>query len=167
MKKTSEVDRVIQFHRPVRWSPVSLQGFTILELLLVLTIAVLAMALVVPNFSSGISSVNLRGASRDIASALRYLRGYAVSKDKQAEFFIDVENKVYRVTGKTKQYKVPENIQLKLLTAQSEIVAEGQGRIRFYPDGSSTGGRVTLEMAGKKRIVDVNWLTGHVELFVE
>lgn len=152
---------------PVIPGPARVRGFTILEMLLVLTIAVFAMAVAVPNFSSGLASVNLRGASRDIASALRYLRGHAVSREKQAEFFIDVEKKVYTVSGKSGEFAIPDEFEVKLLTARSEIVGEGQGYIRFYPDGSSTGGRVTLTAGGNRRIVDVNWLTGHVEMFSE
>jgi general secretion pathway protein H len=143
------------------------RGFTLLEMLLVLTIAVIAMALVVPNFSKGLDSVRLQSASREIASSLRYLRGHAVSKNKQAEFNIDVKNNVYRITGRNKTYSIPKAIGIRLITADTEISDENQGTIRFYPDGSSTGGRVTLEAGNRKRLVDVNWLTGHVEILAE
>jgi general secretion pathway protein H len=57
---------------------------------------------------------------------------------------------------------LPESVRLGLFTAEAELSGEGLGSIRFYPDGSSTGGRVSLEAAGKRRLVDVNWLTGAV-----
>lgn len=143
------------------------QGFTLLEVLIVLVIAVVAMALVVPNFSGGLGSVQLRSATREIASSLRYLRGQAVSKNTEAEFNVNVETNVYKITGKDKNYSVPESINLRLITADSEITGENSGTIRFYPDGSSTGGRVTLEAGNRKRMVDVNWLTGQVEILSE
>jgi len=34
----------------------------------------------------------------------------------------------------------------------------------FFPDGSATGGRVTLTASKQKRVVDVNWLTGEVRM---
>ncbi|MGA7117479.1 MAG: hypothetical protein WBY12_09835 [Hyphomicrobium sp.] len=34
--------------------------------------------------------------------------------------------------------------------------------MRFFPDGSSTGGRVTLVAGERKRLLDINWLTGAV-----
>ena len=38
------------------------------------------------------------------------------------------------------------------------------GSIRFYPDGSSNGGRVTVGAGGRAFAVDVDWLTGHVTI---
>lgn len=136
-------------------------------MLSVLVIALLAMTLVLPNLSKGLSAAEMSSATRDIASSLRYLRSYAVTSSKQAEFNIDVKSNRYTVSGRSKQYAVPDSIQLKLLTVDSEIKDEGQGTIRFYPDGSSTGGRITLKTEDRTRIVDVNWLTGQTEIFVE
>ena len=102
-----------------------------------------------------------------MASALRFTRSQAISNIREAEFFLDVERHRYRVTGRAKAYQVPQQIHLKLLTAESEITGEKQGIIRFFPDGSSTGGRVTLEVGQRKRLVDVNWLTGHIVIRAE
>ena len=38
------------------------------------------------------------------------------------------------------------------------------GRIRFYPDGTSTGGRVTLTGSGAKYDILVDWLSGRVKI---
>ena len=142
-------------------------GFTLLEMLLVLTIAVLAMVMVVPNFSKGLDSVRLRSASREIASALRYLRGHAISHHIESEFNVDVKSNVYRITGRNKDYSVPQAIKMRLITADTEITGEDSGTIRFYPDGSATGGRVTLEAGNRRRLIDVNWLTGQVGILTE
>ena len=36
--------------------------------------------------------------------------------------------------------------------------------ITFYPDGSSTGGRVTLRDEDNGYVVDVDWLTGRIDV---
>ena len=149
---------------PIRPLPLTQCGFTIVELMVVLAIGVVAFSTIMPNFSAGTSSARFKSAARDIASALRHVRGRAVSTLKQAEFFIDVEKNIYRVSGKDKEYRVPEKIQLGLFTAESELTGDQQGIIRFFPDGSSTGGRVTLEEGNRKRLVDVNWLTGLITI---
>jgi general secretion pathway protein H len=77
-------------------------------------------------------------------------------------FSLDVNHHTYQVSGRRKNYALPESVRLGLFTAEAELSGEGLGSIRFYPDGSSTGGRVSLEAAGKRRLVDVNWLTGAV-----
>ena len=64
----------------------------------------------------------------------------------------------------SRSISLPARLDLKLYTAQSEIVDDRRGAIRFYPDGSSTGGRVTVASGERKLLVDVDWLTGRVTI---
>jgi len=68
------------------------------------------------------------------------------------------------VSGDPKVYTLPSRLDLSLFTAQSELVRDQTGSIRFFPDGSSTGGRVTLAAGDSKLAVDVDWVTGRVTL---
>ena len=61
---------------------------------------------------------------------------------------------------------MPAGIDLELLTVATELGGGGaRGGIRFFPDGSSTGGRVTLSHGSRQYFVDVDWLTGRVSVF--
>lgn len=157
---------ILSGHR-IHWSRGAASGFTILELIVVLVIMVAAVAITGPNFFRGLSSLQLKAATRDIASALRYSRSQAIFSADESEFRLDVNKNFYRVSGKEKIYRLPDSIQLKLITAESEIAGDEEGTIRFFPDGSSTGGRVTLEIDDRKRHVDINWLTGQVIMRIE
>lgn len=137
-------------------------GFTLMEMLLALAIAAALTAVAVPNVTPLLNRAQLTAATRDIASGLRYVRGQALSGAREATFELDVNHRTYRVSGRRKDFSLPDSVRLSLYTAEREAGEEGVGSIRFFPDGSSTGGRVTLEAAGKKRLVDVNWLTGEV-----
>ena len=53
---------------------------------------------------------------------------------------------------------------MKLYAAQSEVESARKGSIRFYADGSSTGGRITVSSGERKYLVDVDWLTGRVSI---
>ena len=136
-------------------------GFTLLELILVLAIAAIAAAVAVPNLQPAMVNAQLRAATQDVASALRHTRGQALSLGREAEFVLNVNRHFYRVVGRSKPYPLPDSVKLSLFTADF-LQSEGQGSIVFYPDGSATGGRITLKGAGKIRLVDVNWLTGAV-----
>jgi len=139
-------------------------GFTLLEVLLALVIAGVLMAVAVPNFGPAVARAQLYAATRDVASGLRHARGQALTRGREATFELDVDRHRYRVTGRKKAYTLPDPVRLSLYTAETETVDEGTGRIRFFSDGSATGGRVTLEGGGQKRMVDVSWLTGEVRI---
>jgi general secretion pathway protein H len=49
---------------------------------------------------------------------------------------------------------------LSLVAGRSELIGRSAGQIRFFPDGTSTGGRVTLTGSGSRYNVVVDWLTG-------
>jgi general secretion pathway protein H len=142
----------------------SRRGFTLLELLLVLVIAAAGYALVVRFTSGGVSGAELKSAARAVAAGLRDARGTAIAKQESSALTLDLEHRTFFVQGAARSRKLPERLELKLYTAQSEVVDERRGSIRFYPDGSSTGGRVTLASGERKLLVDVDWLTGRVSI---
>jgi general secretion pathway protein H len=139
-------------------------GFTLIELLIVLVIIVLGFSVVAINVSSGHRAIEHKAAVRDIVSALRYARGQALMTHQETEVSFNLAENSYMVSGRDKVYTIPEFIDVTVVTAQSEITGEGQGNIRFFADGSSTGGRITLERGEDAWRVDINWLTGQIEL---
>ncbi len=142
-------------------------GFSLVEMLLVLVIAVMGFAVAGPSIMSGRANAELKSSARDVASALRFLRGNALTTGKETKLDLSLNDNSYQLTGKNRTYKISKDIAITLFTAQKEITDDGLGSIRFFPDGSSTGGRVTLESNNNKRLVDVNWLTGQVEILEE
>ena len=136
-------------------------GYTLVELLVVLTIIVAVLALAPPLFSHGLSSTELRGAARQVATGLRYAQSTAVSQRREVLFTLDLDAHRYQVAPRP-PVQLPMDLPLTLVTARSEVVGAGQAAIRFYPDGSATGGRVTLGVAPNSYQVDVNWITGRV-----
>ncbi|OYV18853.1 MAG: general secretion pathway protein H [Methylococcaceae bacterium NSP1-1] len=150
---------------PLRLSPGSfrLRGFTLLELIVVLFIVVLGFSVVGINLSSGNDSTELKVAARDIVSALRYARGQALIYHQETTVTLDLAENTYTVSGQDKVYPIPKAIDVTVVTAQSELT-EGSASIRFFADGSSTGGRINLELGKAAWQIDINWLTGQIEL---
>ena len=151
---------------PLRSSPSAFHmcGFTLLELIVVLFIVVLGFSVVGINLSSGNDSTQLKVAARDIVSALRYARGQALLSHQQTTVTLDLTENSYTVSGRDKVYIIPKTIDVTVVTAQSELTGKGLGNIRFFADGSSTGGRITLERGKAAWQIDINWLTGQIEL---
>ena len=142
----------------------STRGVTLLELLIVLSIMAILAAIVVPIVGGGVSAGELKGATREIAAGLRLARSEALATRKETRVMLDLEARSFQVERDARTHTLPRQIELKLFTAQSDLVNEKIGAIRFFPDGGSNGGRVTLTAGARKFNVDVDWLTGRVAI---
>ncbi len=140
-----------------------IKGFSLLELLVVLVIVGFMAVLIPPRINGAMASTQAKATARDVISALRQARSTAIVRQKEFVFKVDLTHKTYAVDDH-KIYKMPNKMQVGLLTARSEQISEHVGGIRFFPDGSSTGGRVRLSMENLTLFIDVNWLTGKVAL---
>ena len=125
---------------------------------------VMAYSLVGPLVSSGVSSTELKASARQLAAGLRKARSDAVTHRRETVLTLDVEGRRFQLSGDPRLYKLPRDVEVKLFTAQSELVNANTGSIRFFPDGGSTGGRITVAAKQRQYAVDVNWLTGQVAI---
>jgi len=149
---------------PAGNSVVRFRGFTLLELIVVMALMAILMTLVPPMISSALPGAQLKSASRELAAGLRFARNHALTAREESTLTLNVEKHSFQVTGRKKNYSIPEKLKIELLTAESETRGESIGAIRFFPDGGSTGGRVTLSYGERAFGIDVDWLTGKVRI---
>jgi len=126
-----------------------------------MVLVALIAAMVSLSFSKSLSSAKVQAASRNLVAALRYTRGQAIVKGKSTSLELDVENNRYMVPG-PRVVNLPANMRMSLLTADSEQTARGSGRIRFFPDGASTGGHISIYLGNEEWRINVDWLTGGI-----
>ncbi len=138
-------------------------GFTLIELLAVLFILALTAAVIVPSLGGG-EVIELKSAARSLASGLRHTRNRALNDNRSATLDLDVVKHEFRLPGEQRVHKLPERIDIVLFTARSEQQSAQRGAIRFFPDGSSTGGRITLSTDSLRYLVNVDWLTGRISV---
>ena len=141
-----------------------MRGFTLLELLVVLLLMTLVFAATPPLMSSVGLTTELRGAARQLAAGLRLARNEAITKQQAETLNVDIEQRRFQVVGKTRNLPDDEDVTIKLYTAQSELQDGTRGNIRFFPDGSSTGGYIALADAKVEYRVKVDWVTGHISI---
>lgn len=137
------------------------RGFTLIELIAVLVLVAIALSFVSIAFTKTLGSAKAQAASRELVAALRYTRGQAIVKNQQAALDLDLQNNTYQAPGKP-LVKLPKDMHMTLLTATSEQTSNTSGRIRFFADGASTGGHVSIFAGQREWRVNVNWLTGQV-----
>ncbi len=141
----------------------SAAGFSLLEILVVLTLMGLMLGLVGASLMRSGASAEIRAQSREIAAGLRYARTRAMVQKQPQTFEVNANERFWRAADRPAR-ALPEEMDITLLTARSEITGENAGQIRFFPDGSSTGGRVTVSAGDLHRYIGVAWLTGKITL---
>ncbi len=139
------------------------RGFTLVEMLAVLTLIALVAGVAAGLIGSNLGSAKTRAAVRDLTAALRQTRGLAIVKGEARSLEVDVDARTYQVPGKN-AVQLPEELSMKLLTAATEQTGDSKGLIRFFPDGSSSGGRITLKRDDHEWRVEIAWLTGEVRI---
>ena len=138
-------------------------GVTLLELLIVLSIMALVSALVLPMFGSGVSTGELKAAARQVAAGLRLARSEALATRQETRVMLDLERRTFQTE--------PERASTRCRADRAQAVHGAErsrqraaGAIRFFPDGGSNGGRITLAVGERKYDVDVDWLSGRVAI---
>jgi general secretion pathway protein H len=136
----------------------------LLEVIVVLALGAIIYAVVLSVPMGKASAGDLKAAARALASGLRTTQSTAMATRRDALLTVDMESREFITTGEQQVHSLPKSLDLKLFTAQSEVTSQSRGSIRFYPDGSSTGGRITVASGERKYLVDVDWLTGRVAI---
>jgi general secretion pathway protein H len=139
-------------------------GFTLLELVVVLAIAAALFALALPSGSKQRDRAEMVNAARTVAAALRQTRSQAITAGRPAAFAIDIASARYGAAGARSAEQLPRGTEVSVMTTAPDRRGETTGLIRFYPDGSSTGGGVSLQRGRDRFDILVNWLTGGVSI---
>ncbi len=139
-------------------------GFTLLELLVALTLSLLLLGLVPPMLSAALPSVTLQSTARELAAGLRMARNLAITRQRPTALLLDLETRSYRIQGRSHHHPIPRGMMVELLTTRSELGTGGQAGIRFFADGGSTGGRITLRRDHLSLAIEVDWLTGGISV---
>lgn len=135
-----------------------------LELLVVIAIIGMIAVLSPPMFSSNVASAEQRATARSVAQIMRLARSEAIAQRKDIAVEFDLAQRTYQLQGGTRKGKWPETIELLLTTTVAETVDEQHANVRFYADGGSTGGRVTLKYKEREYRIDIGWLTGRIAI---
>ncbi len=163
-------------------------GFTLLELLVVLTIISISVAIVGPRFLGPMSGMQLRTSAKKMAASLRYARSLATAEKTPyvAQFDIDKGQLSLKatpdetdealeadpesdgdgpVTIKPRVFSLPEGVRLeKALSIDSEVDS-GIFEIIFSPNGNTSGGAVILtNERGRHYKISVDLVMGTVTL---
>jgi len=132
-------------------------------MLAVILLIGIAAAAVSISVTQGLASARLRAASSEMAGALRATRAQAIVRGEELHFDLDTRANRYD-DAKRKGVALPKGLRASITSAKEDQPDDHTGRIRFFPDGSSTGGRITLQSGQRQWHIEVSWLTGQVRV---
>ncbi|WP_268990248.1 GspH/FimT family pseudopilin [Dyella monticola] len=141
-----------------------MRGFTLLEMLAVILLIGIAASAVAISVTHGLASARINAAAGELAASLRATRTQAIVHGEQRVFELDTQSELYRGADK-REVRLPKGLELSVTSAASDQSSGEIARIRFFPDGSSTGGRITLRSGQREWHVNVSWLTGAISIF--
>lgn len=140
------------------------QGFTLVELLVVLVIAGLLLAIVPPAAGRGSDRVRLRGAAQELAGSIALARSQAILTNADAAFALDLSSRRFGLAGQALEGRLDADLRIDLVTAASSVSGGAQGQIRFHPNGGSAGGELRIANRAGAMVVRVDWMTGRTRI---
>ena len=136
-------------------------GYTIVELVVVLLILAAATSLALPRLEGFLPQIKLKQTAREVVLALREAQRQAIRSGSQTTVELDLGHRLLRGPG---SHALPLDPRFGLQLTSATDEESGAGRIDFFPDGTSTGGKLKLAYGQRRYAVTVDWALGRAVL---
>lgn len=113
------------------------EGFSLLEILIVIVLMAALIGVNLPNFEGLLNSIESRGQLLKVEHFFKAIRENSISQQRRIE-----------LTIKNNQFFCQINNQEKL-NLDIEIINSSVDRISYYPDGTSSGGSFSIYLSDK------------------
>jgi len=140
------------------------RGFTLIEVIVVLGIIAMIAMLAAPRLGSLGPGLKLRAAAEELRGDIRRIRNTALRENRETVLMVDLNSESWGDVRSRWTGQAPAGTELAMVIARQEQLSDTEGGVRFYPDGSSTGGTVTLTRGDRALRVTVDWFDGSVSI---
>ncbi len=134
-------------------------GFTLLELIIVMFISALILGISVVFFANAMPAEKFNATVRELSSAIKYSRAKARATGERQVITIDLDAKVYTMEGGRRKV-IPPDINVKIINALSEALENGAFELVFHPTGAMEGGTIELSTKNRKANISIDPIVG-------
>lgn len=138
-------------------------GFTVLELLVVLSIGILIFAVGLPRLTSNSKSTEFQLTVTSLRAHLTNARAEAMRSARNLQVEIDAETRAIRIGGDRFTAPVQGSAAIARSIDENTDLTEPV-TIVFHPDGSATPGSLVITNGSRRAVLSVDWLTGRASI---
>lgn len=124
-------------------------AFTLVELLIVLSLICLVLGLALPFFESSLPNARLQEAAREAAAMMRYAREQAQADNRDQAFILDMDAGRYGIEGKMGR-PIPPGVRVKVIDPFLGEVHKGRYTMLFPSTGGAEGGTIVISNEKKE-----------------
>lgn len=130
-------------------------------MMVVLVILALVAALAVPTLRHGGRDKQPEAVAYELQAMFLKARTNAISRGNTETMQLDMTRRQVTYAVAKQTISIPENLKAELLVGRELIAPDGAAMLLFFPDGGSSGARITLaDRRNNVAGVVVPWLTG-------
>lgn len=151
-----------------RRSPHDQSGFSLLELMAVISILALAAVIALPHITTSRQDTAFRAAVLNVATTLKATRTQAITTSRATHFVWDGARRRYGLEGAGTLKTLPPGMSVRVSRAgASHGLTTLPARLRFLPDGTATPSRIVISSARRTASIGVQAMTGNVTVAFE
>ena len=140
------------------------QGFTLLEIIVVLAIVAMLAAIALPAMPRATSRAMLEAYALKTAALLKDDRNAALRRGAIVATQLSSNARTVRSGATGRLLQLPRDVEFRAVLASQCGGHEAGMSIEFLPSGMSCGGTIFLSRPGTTLEVRITWLTGGVEV---
>jgi general secretion pathway protein H len=143
------------------------RGFTLIEMMVVLVIAAIAITLAVPLIEGGFDSREVRRAARQIAATMVHCRVEAMARSQPQGMVINPERNSIATTDWARWAVLTDRAIIERVDGGSDV-GDGARQILCFPNGSTSGADVVIasrrDRSSNRLRIRLDPLIGRVEV---
>ena len=136
-------------------------GFTLLEIIIVLSLITLIVGLSAAFFAQTLPSQQFNTTVRQISATMKHARALAQMKGERQVFTVDLDSRQYGLEGQGER-QLPPDMGVKVIDPLSGEITKGKYYFVFYATGAFEGGTIELWNNRKKNQIHLDPIVGTV-----